>query len=151
MKKIIFIIFAIACLQVRSIAQTSNSMEPIMKLGLEFVKGLEQKYPGVIVLKSEFDYAFDDNLTYFDFSEKLDYIVASVGDDKVADVTLVVYKKVDGAWVEVKKDKENKNSALLEIEPSTTGEYAIDVKVTKFKDNNKTGHVGLFVLVQAKK
>jgi hypothetical protein len=151
MKKVIFLIAVITCIHARSFAQTSTSMEPIMKLGLEFVKGLEEKYPGVIVLKAEFDYAFDDNLTYFDFSEKLDYIVASVGDEKVADVTLVIYKKVDGAWVEVKKDMEHKNSALLEIEPSTTGEYAIDVKVTKFKDSNKTGHVGLFVLVQSKK
>jgi hypothetical protein len=151
MKRIIFLITSLVVLNSSSYAQTSTSMDPIMKLGLEFVKGLEAKYPGVIVLKAEFDYAFDDNLTYFDFSEKLDYIVAAVGDEKVADIALVIFKKVDGSWVEVKKDQEHKNSALLEIDPSTTGEYAIDLKVTKFKDSSKTGHVGLFVLVQSKK
>lgn len=151
MKKIFLLIAAFVYFNAASFAQNAYTIEPIMKLGTEFAKQIEAKYPGVIVQKAEFDFALDDNYTYIDMSDKLDYIVAGIADDNVADISLIVYKKVDGAWTKLKEDSEVKNSAFLEIDPSYTGEYAIDIKINKYAAGKTAGHVGLFVFVQAKK
>jgi hypothetical protein len=151
MRKIFLLAVAFIAINSASFAQSPYSIEPIMKLGTEFVKQIEMKYPGVIVQKAEFDFALDDNYTYIDMSDKLDYIIAGIADESVADITLIVYKKVDGTWVKLKEDSEVKNSAFLEIDPSYTGEYAIDIKINKMVTGKTSGHVGLFVLVQAKK
>ncbi|MFL5730450.1 MAG: hypothetical protein ACJ75J_13260 [Cytophagaceae bacterium] len=151
MKKILLLAAAFLTFNAASFAQSPYTIEPIMKLGTEFAKQIEAKYPGVIVQKAEFDFALDDNYTYIDMSDKLDYIIAGIADDNVADISLIVYKKVDGTWVKLKEDSEVKNSAFLEIDPSYTGEYAIDIKVNKLNAGKTSGHVGLFVFVQAKK
>jgi hypothetical protein len=151
MKKILLLVAAFISFNAASFAQSPYSIEPIMKLGVAFVQQIEVKYPGVIVQKAEFDFSLDDNYTYIDMSDKLDYIVAGIGDDNVADISLIIYKKVDGAWVKLKEDSEVKNSAFMEIDPSYTGEYAIDIKVNKYVAGKTSGHIGLFVLVQAKK
>jgi hypothetical protein len=151
MKKTLLLVAAFISFNAAVFAQNAYTMQPILQLGGEFVKQIEVKYPGIIVQKAEFDFALDDNYTYIDMSDKLDYIVAGIADDNVADISLIVYKKVDGAWVKLKEDSEVKNSAFLEIDPSYTGEYAVDIKINKYTAGKTAGHVGLFVFVQAKK
>jgi hypothetical protein len=151
MKRILLLAAAFVSFNAAGFAQNAYTIEPIMKQGTEFVKQLEIKYPGMIVQKAEFDFALNDNYTYIDMSEKLDYIVAGIGDDNVADISLIVYKKVDGTWTKLKEDSEIKNSAFLEIDPSYTGEYAIDIKINKYVAGKDAGHVGLFIFVQARK
>ncbi|HXA01969.1 MAG TPA: hypothetical protein VNW99_08275, partial [Cytophagaceae bacterium] len=140
MKKILLLVAAFISFNAASFAQSAYSIEPIMKLGVAFVDQIEVKYPGIIVQKAEFDFALNDNYTYIDMSDKLDYVVAGIGDDNVADISLIVYKKVEGAWVKLKEDSEVKNSAFLEIDPSYTGEYAIDIKINKYVAGKTSGH-----------
>jgi hypothetical protein len=151
MKKILLLVAAFIAVNSASFAQSPYTIQPIMTLGIEFAKQIEAKYPGVIVQKAEFDFALDDNYTYIDMSDKLDYIIAGIADENITDISLIIYKKVDGTWVKLKEDSEVKNSAFLEIDPSYTGEYAIDIKVNKLAAGKTSGHVGLFVFVQAKK
>jgi hypothetical protein len=151
MKRILLFVAAFISINVAGFAQNAFTMEPIMKLGTEFVKQIEAKYPGVIVQKAEFDFSMDDNYTHIDMSNELDYIVAGISDDNIVDITLIVFSKVNGVWVKLKEDSEIKNSAFLEIDPDYTGEYAIDIKINKYKAGKTSGHVGLFVLTQAKK
>lgn len=128
-------------------AQNSLSIKPIMEEGVEFVKGIEKKYDGkAIITKAEFDFALDDNYTMMDLSSTLTYIFAGLGDDNIADISLVVYKNENGSWVKVSEDSEFKKSAVVSYQPPSAGEYAVDIKVNKYSTAEKIGHVALFVL-----
>lgn len=129
-------------------AQTATSIEPIMKKGVEFVHEIEKKYGDkAIVVKSEFDFAFDDNYTIMDLSSTLTYVFGGLGDDNIADITMIIYKKENGQWVKVAEDSELKSSAVITYTPPTSGEYAIDLRVNKYvNEQNKIGHVALFVI-----
>lgn len=152
MKKAILSLLLFAGFGLNAIrAQEAKSMEPIMNMGLKLVHEIENKYPNIMAVKSEFDFALDDNYVYVDMVEGLDYIVASLGDQRVEDISLTAYKKVNGKWVELAKDEEKTNYALLEIKPKSTGQYAFDVHVNKFKSSDKIGHVGLMVFAQKDK
>lgn len=69
-----------------------------MEEGVEFVKEIEKKYDGkAIITKAEFDFALDDNYTMLDLNSTLTYIFAGLGDDNIADISLVVYKNENGS------------------------------------------------------
>ena len=147
MKKIILSLAVLFAATSFSHAQNSLSIKPIMEQGLEFVKGIEKKYDGkAIITKAEFDFALDDNYTTIDLNNTLTYVFAGLGDENIADISLVVYKNENGSWVKVSEDSEYKPSAVISYQPPSTGEYAIDIKVNKYKNNDKIGHVALFVL-----
>lgn len=148
MKKVILPFLLVLGLGFYASAQNSTSIEPIMKKGLEFVKEIEKKYGDqAIVVKSEFDFAFDDNYTILDLSNTLTYVFGGLGDDNIADITMIVYKKENGQWVKVAEDAELKNSAVISYTPTTAGEYAVDLHVNKYvNENSKIGHVALFVI-----
>ncbi|MBC7450025.1 MAG: hypothetical protein H7259_00895 [Cytophagales bacterium] len=149
MKKLLLPIIVFFSCIVFSNAQTSTSIEPIIKEGLEFVKGIEKKYSGkAIITKAEFDFALDDNYTFIDLTNTLTYIFGGLGDSNIQDISLVVYKSENGQWVKVAEDSEIKNSAVVTYTPTVAGEYAVDIKVNKYtNDAEKIGHVGLFVMV----
>ncbi len=128
-------------------AQTSTSIKPIMEKGLEFVKEIEKKYDNkAIITKAEFDFALDDNYTMIDLTNSLTYVFAGLGDENIADISLVVYKNENGSWVKVSEDSEFKNSAVVSYQPPSAGEYAVDIKVNKYNSADKIGHVALFIL-----
>jgi lipopolysaccharide export LptBFGC system permease protein LptF len=148
MKKVILPFLFILGLGFYASAQNSASIEPIMKKGLEFVKEIEKKYGDkAIIVKSEFDFAFDDNYTILDLSNTLTYVFGGLGDDNIADITMIIYKKENGQWVKVAEDAEMKNSAVISYTPPTSGEYAVDLHVNKYVNGEtKIGHVALFVI-----
>ncbi|ABG60911.1 hypothetical protein [Cytophaga hutchinsonii] len=147
MKKIILSLAVIFAATSFSNAQNSLSIKPIMEEGLEFVKEIEKKYDGkAIITKAEFDFALDDNYTMMDLNNTLTYVFAGLGDENISDISLVVYKNENGSWVKVSEDSEVKPSAVVSYQPPSTGEYAVDIKVNKYKSADKIGHVALFVL-----
>ena len=147
MKKLILSIAVIVATTSFSNAQNSTSIKPIMEEGLEFVKEIEKKYDGkAIITKAEFDFALNDNYTILDLSGTLTYIFAGLGDANIEDISLVVYKNENGTWVKVSEDSEYKKSAVVSYTPPSTGEYAVDIKVNKYKSADAIGHVALFVL-----
>ena len=147
MKKIILPIAFIFATILFSNAQNSTSIKPIMEEGLEFVKEIEKKYEGkAIITKAEFDFALNDNYTILDLSNTLTYVFAGLGDANIEDISLVVYKNENGTWVKVSQDSEYKKSAVVSYTPATTGEYAVDIVVNKYKNPDAIGHVALFVL-----
>jgi hypothetical protein len=151
MKKTILSIAVIFATVFITQAQTSTSIKPIMEEGLAFVKEIEKKYEGkAIITKAEFDFALDDNYTILDLSGTLTYVFAGLGDENIEDISLVVYKNENGTWVKVSEDSEFKRSAVISYSPPSTGEYAVDIKVNKYKSADKIGHVALFVLAMKK-
>lgn len=147
MKKIILSIAVILATTTLSNAQNSASIKPIMEEGLEFVKEIEKKYDGkAIITKAEFDFALNDNYTILDLSSTLTYVFAGLGDSNIEDISLIVYKNENGTWVKVTQDSEYKKSAVVSYTPPSTGEYAVDIVVNKYKKADEIGHVALFVL-----
>ena len=147
MKKIILSIAVILATTTLSNAQNSASIKPIMEEGLEFVKEIEKKYDGkAIITKAEFDFALNDNYTILDLSSTLTYVFAGLGDSNIEDISLIVYKNENGTWVKVTQDSEYKKSAVVSYTPPSTGEYAVDIVVNKYKKSDEIGHVALFVL-----
>lgn len=147
MKKIILSVAILFGATMLTNAQTSTSIKPIMEKGLEFVKEIEKKYDNkAIITKAEFDFALDDNYTMIDLTNSLTYVFAGLGDDNIADISLVVYKNENGTWVKVSEDSEFKSSAVISYQPPSAGEYAVDIKVNKYNSVDKIGHVALFIL-----
>ncbi len=147
MRKILLTIISVSLISLASFAQNSASIEPIMQKGLKFVQDIEKKYNNkTIITKAEFDFAYDDNYTYVDLSQKFNYVIAGIGDDNIKDLSIIVLKKKDGKWAEVAKDNESSNSTLVTLNSIESGEYALDVKVNKYATDEKIGHVSFFVI-----
>lgn len=146
MKKL-FVTLAAFFIVVSANAQSATSIEPILLQGYAFVKEIEKEYgSSAIITKAEFDFAMDDNLTIYEMTSGLTYVLGAMGDANVEDIGLIVYKKVDGQWVKLQDEEKHSNSAVLTVKPETSGEYAIDVKVNKFKTKDNIGHVALFII-----
>jgi len=148
MKKLGFIL-GFLLIGLGAFAQTS--IKPIMEAGYQFVSEIERQYgTGTIIQRAEFDFAFDDNYSYLDVSPDLKYVIAAIGDENVTDISLMVYCKVNGEWKLLVQDSEKAPKAVVEFTPTEKAEYALDVRVNSYKNINKIGHVGTFVLVTKK-
>lgn len=130
--------------------KSTKSMEPIMKIGMDLVHQIESKYEGIVALRAEFDYALDDNYTYIDLVKGLDYIIASVADDRIKAISLMAYKKNGAEWDLIAKEDKGNPFSILEFKPEESGEYAFDVHVNKFASKEKIGHVAIMVFAQRK-
>lgn len=98
------------------------------------------------VVRIEADIIRTSKETYRSLDPTFTYIIAAVGSDRIEDLDIEVYKKVDGEWTLLKKDTDSSNVAMVEITPSTYAEYGILVKVYKFKPGYDVGHYGLAVI-----
>jgi hypothetical protein len=127
------------------------SMLPIIKQGTDYVKSLEKKYAGAVVQRVEYDLALHDNFTYMPMSQKLDYIIDAITDDRVKNFTLIVYEKdkSESGMKEVAAIKSIKGKALMQFDPISSDGFAIDVRVDEYtKGEPLDAHIGIFVLVQ---
>ena len=49
------------------------------------------------------------------------------------------------SWVEVGRDTDSEDVALVEVSPKEQGEYKIEIKAYKFKEGYNVGHYGLII------
>jgi len=73
------------------------------------------------------------------------YTIVAVGSNRIKDIDIEVYKKVNSEWVLIKKDDDVENIAVVNISPSSYAEYKIIVKVYKFNSGYDVGHYGLVI------
>jgi len=73
------------------------------------------------------------------------YIIVAVGSNRIKDIDIEVYKKVNSEWILVKKDDDEKDIAVVNISPSSYAEYKIVVKVYRFYSDYDVGHYGLVI------
>ena len=65
--------------------------------------------------------------------------------ERVEDLDIVVYKKVNGTWVEEAKDTKADATPVVTIKPSYTREYKIVVKVYSWKSSYDIACYGLII------
>jgi hypothetical protein len=73
------------------------------------------------------------------------YGVAAFADWRVSDLDIIVYKDVDGQWVEVQNDEQTDNTPSVIIEPSQTGIYLIELEVYEFAEEYTAAHYGMLI------
>ncbi len=74
-----------------------------------------------------------------------DYTAVAVGDSRIADTDLIVYRKSGGSWVEVTRDADASNAAVCTFHCSSSGDYKFEIKAYRFEDGESNGFYG-FIL-----
>lgn len=74
-----------------------------------------------------------------------DYTAVAVGDSRLADTDLVVYRKSGSNWVEVTRDADSSNAAVCSFKCNTSGEYKFEIKAYRFEDGESNAFYG-FIL-----
>ncbi len=74
-----------------------------------------------------------------------DYTAVAAGDDRIHDTDLVVYRRSGDSWVEVGRDADTSNTAVVTFHCSSTGEYKFEIKAYSFESGYSYGFYG-FVL-----
>jgi len=73
------------------------------------------------------------------------YIATAVGDANFTDVDLTVYRKQNGQWVQVDKDADSSNTAIVQFRCNSNCEYKFEVKAYSFASGSTVGYYG-FIL-----
>jgi len=74
------------------------------------------------------------------------YSIVAVASNRIQDIDIEVYKKINYQWVLIEKDDDEQDIAAVTIEPSDYDEYKIVVKVYKFYSDYDVGHYGLAII-----
>jgi len=81
---------------------------------------------------------------YRTLDKNYSYRIAALSSDRIEDVDLEVYRKVDGSWKSIGKDDDFTNVAVVDVKPTTTIEYKFVVTAFKFaSESKKSGHYAL--------
>lgn len=121
-----------------------RSMQPILTKGEIIVNYVENELDKEIV-RIEYDLLSTTKTTTRILAKGWNYTILAFGDDYFEDIDVIVYRKSNGAWVEVGRDADSEALALVNISPNTQGEYKIEIKAYKFKPGYDIGHYGLII------
>ncbi|MCX7836033.1 MAG: hypothetical protein N2450_08210 [bacterium] len=121
-----------------------TSMKPILAASLPLIQIAEEGDAEIV--RMEFDIISDEKFTYRELHEGVNYGILAFGDYRIRDIDLVLYKYINNQWVEIKRDTDASSSALVKIEPSFTGTYAIKVIAHRYYEGYSKGHYGLLII-----
>ncbi|MGM9688480.1 MAG: hypothetical protein ACI3YD_05460 [Alloprevotella sp.] len=121
-----------------------RSMQPILNKGEIIANYVEQELEKEIV-RIEYDILSTTKTTTRILAKGWNYSILAFGDERFEDIDVVVYRKSNGAWVEVARDADSEALAMVNVSPSTQGEYKIEIKAYKFKAGYNIGHYGLII------
>ncbi len=126
-------------------ADEGTTMKDIMLDMSAYVTYLEDSLSQEIV-HLHADIIGEDGVTYTRTLYKgWTYGVTAFGDWRVKDLDIIIYKDVDGEWIEIKRDEEEDNQPTIIIEPSATGNYMVELLVYKFNEEYSVAHYGLVI------
>ncbi len=74
-----------------------------------------------------------------------DYMAIAIGDNRIHDTDLVVYRRSGDSWIEVGRDADTSNTAIVSFHCNSTGEYKFEIKAYSFESGYTVGLYG-FVL-----
>ena len=134
-------------LAVPSVAKASKetSMKDIISTMNDYVEYLEDSLSQEIV-HLQADIIGEDGVTFTrTLYDGWSYGIAAFGDWRVKDLDIIVYKDVDGQWVEITKDNKTDNNPVVSVVPSSAAKYLIELKIYKFKDDYTAAHYGMII------
>ncbi len=144
MKKNLFVLLVCLLVSGSIWADYSTSMRPIMDKSEEIVDMIEDDLDMEIV-RIEYDILSSTKTTIRTLSSDWEYGIVAFGDYRFKDIDVKVYKKVDGYWSLVEEDMDTSSIAVVNIKPSYTAEYKIEIKAYSFEEGYSVGHYGLII------
>ena len=130
---------------VSSLFAQDISMRNILEVSAPIVQYIEVDNNQEIV-RMEFDIvASQPKYTFRTLHAGYTYGICAFGDYRVADLDIKVYKNVDDELLLLRKDEDESDMATVVIEPSTTGEYVIEISAYEFMPGFNVGHYGLII------
>jgi hypothetical protein len=145
-KKLLLAVFAAAMLLPAALqADEYTTMKDIMLDLAEYVVLLEDSLNQEIV-HLHADIITTDGVSY---SRTLragwTYGVTAFGDWRIADLDVIIYKDVDGQWIEIERDEAEDSNPTVMVQPSSDGTYSIDISVYSFSGDYSAAHYGLVI------
>ena len=120
-----------------------RSMSPILENTIKIMEFVEGE--GAEIVRVEMDILHDEKVTYRILQEGWTYLIFAYGDYRVSDIDIEVYKETGSGWSLIKKDNSADPTALVEIEPYVSGNYAIKVKGYRCHTGYNSCHYGLII------
>lgn len=130
----------------------SNAYSQTRSMGSDGILGKLQKIIDTAeerdmeVVRIEADIIRTTKETFRTLDPSFSYSIIAVGSNRIKDLDIEVYKKVNGSWTLIQKDDDDKSVAGVEVRPSAYAEYKIVVKVYAFHEGYDVGHYGLAVI-----
>lgn len=148
MKKSLFLMKAVAICILLSIGQAvkASDMYDIIQKGQSVISLLE--YLDEEIVRSEYDLIHKNSpkVIYRTLSSDYTYTISGfASDDRIEDLDIVVYKKVNGEWVEEARDIKIDATPVVKVKPSYTREYKIVLKAYSWKAGYNVSCYGLIV------
>ena len=142
--KTVLLVAAFATLSV--ISAKADDGARIMQRVLETVQLLEEQDKSIACVMIDQLSKSSDSRT---FTRKLyygnDYVVVAEGDAHIRDTDLTVYRKSGGEWIQVAKDADSSNVAVVNFHCSETGDYKFEVKAYSFQEGYSNAFYGLTI------
>lgn len=122
----------------------SISMSDILSISRTYIDLVEMEM-GSEIVRMEFDILSSTKTTYRVLTSDYAYGIFAIGDSRIADIDLKVYKYVNEQWTLVAKDDSDNSYALVTIEPLSTATYRIEISAYSFAEGHDVGHYGLLI------
>ena len=140
-----FILFLLCILPIGQVAKASGMYDLIKKgqLIISLLEGQDEE-----IVRAEYDLVHKNSPKTIIRTLSSNYTYTITGfaqSDRVEDLDIVVYKKIDGSWVEETKDTKTDATPMVRINPSYTREYKIVLKVYSWKSDYDVSCYGLIV------
>lgn len=129
-------------------ASSDIAMTPIIEKSLVYISMLEDEKDQEIV-HVEYDIIRTSKEITRNLQKGYNYGVVAYGDDRVAAMSLKVYRKNGTKWTLVDSDTEGDEIAVVEVEPKANGEYKFVVTVDRYKKGYNAAHYGLILFHEA--
>ena len=141
-----FVLFVLLTIlpSTRILAQ-GTTMKPILMDAINYIQAAENN--GYEIVRMEFDIVTASiKSSYRTLQQGWTYGVVAFGDYRISDIDIAIYKDVDGTWALVKKDDDAQSNAALDITPSSSGMYRIDIIAYKFVEGYSAAHYGMLII-----
>lgn len=98
------------------------------------------------IVRMEFDIVATQKETFRSLSPDWEYLIAVVGDYRIADLDLALYQQQGGQWVEVASDVKSDKAATVTFRPPSAGQYKVIVRATRFNEGFRVGRYALLFI-----
>ncbi len=121
-------------------------MYDIIKKGQLIISLLETQDEEIVRAEYDLIYKNSPKIIYRTLSSNYHYTITGfASSDRVEDLDIAVYKKVNGTWVVESKDTKTDATPMVNIKPAYTREYKIEIKVYSWVGSNDVSCYGLIV------
>jgi hypothetical protein len=146
MKKLIILCSLLLALCFNIDAQCINGTKttPIHEYGAEIVQSLDDQ--NLEIVRMEYDIIRTTKLTTRELSNYWTYTIAAFGDNGIKDIDIKIWTKdALGEWVLVAQDNATTSYARVQVTPSISKEYIIEIKAHSFNTGYDVGKYGLVI------